>query len=523
MKKFLIIISILTSHLFFATNYYVSPSGNDDADGQLETPFQTIQRASYAVVPGDTVFIRNGIYETFNPESIILYMTITGTEGNPITYRNYPGETPILKLNSNNWAAITTNGCNYIIIDGLTIVGNNDNVTLAYALSQQLNTNNPTTSGNGIAINAEYTNETNKSQHTIVRNCKVSKCGGGGIYTYGADYTTIENNTVFECGWYTPYGNSGISMYQNNNSDASTGIKNFIIGNTCYRNENFIPFFVVGSITDGNGIIIDDNRNTQNNSNGGIYTGKTYVANNLVFDNGGRGIHCFESDNVIVANNTCYQNCKSETTRQGELTAINASNITFVNNIVSPAFDVPPIGQFEATNITAFNNLFTANAAFANPSGTNTITGLAAFVQPSTDASIADFHLTEDSFAISTGTPNNAPLTDKDGNVRLTNNLIDIGCYEFQNTLKSTVFNSEVVALYPNPSEKILSINLKNKDLKNSEIAFYNSIGEKVKTISEIPNQEIFTTDISDFQAGIYFVSLLKKNTTTFLGKFIKE
>jgi parallel beta-helix repeat protein len=524
MKKIFFYISTFATQLIFATNYYVSPSGDDNNNGlTLATAFQTIEASTYAVAPGDTVFVRNGVYTKTYPESLIAYLTISGTVGNPITFRNYPGETPILQMNATNWAGFAINGCDYITIDGFTIIGNNDNITLAYAQSQQLNIGNPATSGNGIAINTEYNNETNKPHHIIVRNCKISKCGGGGIYTYNADYTTIENNTIWECGWYAPYGNSGISLYQNWNSDTNNSVfKNFITGNTCYRNENYIPFFVAGTITDGNGIIIDDGRNTQNNSTLGAYLGKTYVANNLVFDNGARGIHCFESDNVLVINNTCYQNCKSPSTREGELTAFSASNINFVNNIVSPSIDIPPITQYDATNITAFNNLFTANQSLSNPLGTNTIVGVANFINPTLSFATANFHLQQNSLAINAGLLNNAPITDKDGNIRLTNNLIDIGCYEFQNPLKNIEFNKNEITIFPNPTQKMLYIDLKNKALNNSEIIIFNSIGEKIKTLNTSEN-EIETIDISEFQSGIYFVSLLKNNTTTFLGKFIKN
>ena len=78
-------------------------------------------------------------------------------------------------MNGTNWVAITSKGNDYIIVDGLTIIGNNDTITLAYALEQQLNTGNSATSGNGIAISTEYNNPTNKPHHNIVRNCKISK------------------------------------------------------------------------------------------------------------------------------------------------------------------------------------------------------------------------------------------------------------------------------------------------------------------------------------------------------------
>ena len=498
----------------FAINYYVSPNGNDDNNGlTITTSFQTIERATYAVSPGDTVFIRNGIYTKTYPESLIAYLTISGTAGNPITFRNYPDETPILQMNSTNWAGISINGNDYIIIDGLTIIGNNDNITLAYAQEQQLNIGNPATSGSGIAINTEYNNETNKPHHNIVRNCRISKCGGGGIYTYNADYTTIENNIISECGWYAPYGNSGISLYQCWNSDSFNGIKNFITGNTCYRNENYIPFYVVGSITDGNGIIIDDGRNTQNNSTLGIYNGITYVANNLVFDNGARGIHCFESDNVIVVNNTSYQNCQSSSTQEGELTAFDASNITFLNNIVSPSNGIPPIFAYAQTtsNITSQYNLITNNASLANPVGTNNIIGNANFINASANFTLANFRLQSSSLAINAGTTTNAPLTDKDGIVRLTNGFIDIGCYEFQSQLSTNATENPKIKVFPNPVSDFLYIqNYQTID----KIQITNSLGQLVYSEKNSTNK----IDFSNFQAGLYF---LKLDNSTF--KIIKK
>lgn len=512
-RIFLFLFAIITTNSL-ATNYYVSPAGDDNNNGlTISTAFLTINVASYAVSAGDTVFIMTGIYTENNPESLIAFLTVSGTEGNPITFKAFPNETPILQMNSNNWGAFGINGCDYIIIDGLTIIGNNDNITLQYAQEQQLNTNNPSTSGSGIAIDREYNNEINKPHHIIIRNCIISKCGGGGIYTYNADYITIENNTISECAWYAPYGNSGISIYQNWNSDNFTGIKNFITGNTCYRNENFIPWFVAGSITDGNGIIIDDGRNTQNGSTLGIYNGTTYVANNLVFDNGARGIHCYESDNVIVVNNTVYQNCKSPSTQQGELTAFDATNITYLNNIVSPSDGIPPIFAYDQTtsNITSQYNLITNNASLANPVGINNIVGTANFVAASSNFTLADFHIQASSLAINAGTTSNAPLLDKDQNNRLSNGFIDIGCYEFQSPLSITDLENSKIKVFPNPVSNFLFI--ENYEM-NDVIKISNSIGQLVYSKNNSTNK----IDFSNFQAGIYF---LKLDNNTF--KIIKK
>ena len=526
MKRKLILLFAILSVKSFSINYYVSPAGDDNNNGlTISNSFLTIERATYAVAPGDTVFIRNGIYTKIYPESLIVFLTISGTATNPITFKNYPGETPVLQLNSTNWAGISLNGNDYIIIDGLTIIGNNDNITLAYAINQQLNINNPATSGSGIAINSEYNNATNKPHHNIVRNCTISKCGGGGIYTYNADYSTIENNTIFECGWYAPYGNSGISLYQSWNSDNFNGIKNFITNNTCYRNENYIPFYVVGSITDGNGIIIDDGRNTQNNSTLGIYNGTTYVANNLVFDNGARGIHCYESDNVVIINNTTYQNCRSSFTQEGELTAFNASNISFINNIVSPAVNIPPIFAFAQTtsNIVSENNLITDNFNLSNPSGNNNISGNANFVFATANTSQANFHIQSPSPAINSGSIINAPILDKDGNTRLLNNFIDIGCYEFQNFFSSSIFDKNINIIYPNPAQNLLLIDINHYQTEALDFEFYNALGQTIKSYKIESNTKTYKFDISSLENGLYFIKRINDNNEISIGKFIKN
>ena len=440
MRKLFFTISLLTSISLFATNYYVSPTGSSSNNGlSPATAKDDIEEAGLLTSPGDTVFVMNGTYSWYNPNSDVVDIYNSGTANNWIVFINYPGHHPLIK--SKNWAAISIQGADYVEVNGFEVIGNADSVTLAYAQSQQNNTNNPITSGNGIGCRSQYSNPSNLSHHIIIRNCKVSKCPGGGIFTYNADYIRIENNIVSECAWYAPFGNSGISLYQNWNSDSSTATKNFVVGNTCYRNENYIPFFASGSITDGNGIIIDDERNTQNGSTLGIYAGKTYIANNLVFDNGGRGIHCYESDKVIIVNNTAYKNCQSPAVKDGEYTAYSADSISFINNIAFPISGVPPVSKSSTstTHLIVDHNLWAANSGIANPLGTNTITTPPNFILPSANPLLADFHLQARSTAINKGTHKQAPANDKDGNIRVSTDSVDIGCYEYPRVLPLTI------------------------------------------------------------------------------------
>jgi parallel beta-helix repeat protein len=522
MKKLLFTISLLKTFTSFATNYFVSPTGSNSNNGlTTATAFQTLQYAANLTVPGDTVFAMNGTYTNSNSASNILNIYNSGTASQWIVYKNYLGHNPQIKLNANNWAGIQVQGADYIIIDGFSVIGNNDSITLSYAQSQQANTNNPATSGNGIGCAPEYENPSNKSHHLIIRNCTVSKCGGGGIYTIRADYLTIENNTISECAWYSPYGNSGISLYQNWNSDSSTAIKNFVIRNTCYRNEEYIPFISAGSITDGNGIIIDDSRNTQNGSTLGVYMGRTYVANNLVFDNGGRGIHCYSSDNVIVVNNTCFKNCQSPSVLDGEYTAYEADNVSFINNIAFPDVNIPPINISSATttNLTVDHNLWAENSGLANPFGTNTITSAPNFILPTSNPILADFHLQSSSTAINAGTKNFAPNTDKDGNIRPALDSVDIGCYEFQTITGLEKVNVNYFSFYPNPNEGVFTVSQNNTTKVDIEI--YNIIGELIYK-GKLLNQ-ISEIDLSKEKKGIYFVRISENNRNIMNNKIVVQ
>lgn len=316
-------------------------------------------------------------------------------------------------------------------------------------------------------------------------------------------------------------------MYQNWNSDTETTIKNYVIGNTCYRNENYIPFVFVGSITDGNGIILDDARNTQNNSTQGTYLAKTYIANNLVFDNGGRGIHVFLSDNVIVANNTCHQNCQSSSVQDGELTASAADNVKFVNNIASPSTGISPVNASnETNNLVVENNLWTTNSDLAFPLGTNTVTASADFILPSIDIEMADFRLKESSLAINAGTENDAPTRDKDGNNRW--QQTDIGCYEYQpQTVLSLENNLErelesTLLVYPNPVKDKFTIEIKNNISQLLEICVFDALGVEIKGLSETIHHNKIEIDSRELVAGIYFLKLNDKEGNSFIVKLIK-
>lgn len=82
------------------TVLYVSPDGDDAADGTAEHPLATLAGARdkvRALLPaaddGITVYFRGGEYPVTG--SVTFTAEDSGSEGAPVTYRAYPGETPV--------------------------------------------------------------------------------------------------------------------------------------------------------------------------------------------------------------------------------------------------------------------------------------------------------------------------------------------------------------------------------------------------------------------------------------------
>jgi parallel beta-helix repeat protein len=335
--------------------FYVSESGSNTNNGlSRAAPFETLQYAADQTKPGDTVYVLGGTYENKDPNSNVLQINTSGESTAWIRYRAYPGQSPIIKVR--NWSGIAVNGASYISVEGFIIQGNRSEIENNPSLIDL--TGNPISAGNCVGVTPKYQTDEEKAQglpeqrphHVIIRKNNTHLCPGGGIYTTRADYVRIEDNVVWGNAYFSPWGNSGISMYQNWNSDSSTATKMFVQRNIVYENRNFVT--AIGSnpddpngrsITDGNGIIIDDSRNWQSytGSTNEAYRGRSYVANNLVYDNGGRGIHVFSSDNVVIVNNTTYNNSSQPQTPEGEITTVCARNVKVYNNIMYARSDRP--------------------------------------------------------------------------------------------------------------------------------------------------------------------------------------
>ncbi|MEY2849223.1 MAG: hypothetical protein RI885_1890 [Actinomycetota bacterium] len=358
-------------------SYYVSGTGDDAADGRSESSaFRTLQKAADLTLPGDTVWVMNGTYTRTEAEytpasdgvnSDILRVTRSGEPDNYIQYKAYPGAKPLVKLDG-NYAGIQISA-SYIVIEGMTVQGYNPSIDPAEATRRALlpveqvdeALFNSDFQGNGIFA---FPREGRYPHHLIIRGNHVFDCPGTGIAANAADYVRVEGNRVHNNNYYSPYANSGISFYQSRDFDESTGTKFFIRKNITYRNENKVPFWFSSTdpaqrvISDGNGIIVDDNRGTQSPT-GTPYRGAFLIENNIAFDNGGRGINIFESDNIEIRQNVTYRNARVVSPWIDSEFQIGASgNIDVIENVMVARSDRKIVGQYLSEELTFTDNIF---------------------------------------------------------------------------------------------------------------------------------------------------------------------
>jgi hypothetical protein len=128
MKKILMVVFLFsTSHLAAQNIYYVAPTGGDDNyEGTIDAPWATWRKAFDTAQAGDTVYFRGGVWY---PEAFVTYdgnvSGNSGTSSNPISYFNYPGETPILDCSrypyTGDMTALDIRNVGHVKFRGLTI------------------------------------------------------------------------------------------------------------------------------------------------------------------------------------------------------------------------------------------------------------------------------------------------------------------------------------------------------------------------------------------------------------------
>ena len=99
--------------------YYVAPGGSDTGPGTAGSPWATLQKAAATLEAGDTVYALEGTYAGgVTPLK-------TGSDHRYLSFRAYPGETPVVKGGAGH--GFDLSGKSWIRIEGFRVEGNAKN------------------------------------------------------------------------------------------------------------------------------------------------------------------------------------------------------------------------------------------------------------------------------------------------------------------------------------------------------------------------------------------------------------
>jgi len=353
-----------------AAHYFVSPDGDDANPGTESLPFLTIRHGVDAASnPGDTLWLRGGVYEATDTWENQLNFQYSGEPGNPITFAAYPGELPIL-----DGAALREDGASAVeIVEPAT--GPVSHIRIIGIVARNWGTS-------GFSNGWHESEPLLSSSDISYIHCIADNNGVNGFSFTGGENLYMEGNIAVHNGNMLPSWSSGVSLLEAHGD-------NQIIGNVSFENIDISTGGTTNSgvPTDGSGFILDENTTHAN------------VANNIAFRNGGSCLRVTKSSNINLINNTCFQNGQDSRADYNQELVFSDSTSANGSAIRNTAGIAGPEGQWHPSLPrpgTDQNNVWT--------------TGSGGFVSTS---GALDFHIRPDaSTLIDVGFSSNAPSTD---------------------------------------------------------------------------------------------------------------
>jgi parallel beta-helix repeat protein len=344
------------------TNTYVDgANGSDSNPGTEAAPWQTItnsESGQNVPTPGECVNVLPGNY-ALSKTMVFGHGGNSNTRTGYVVYRSTVPQAAHIIAGGNIGDLIQLRA-GYLIFDGFEIDGNKS-VTSGHGFNGCVNGGKPG----------------NIAHHWIAINNLIHDMGGAGLSSCTADFINWSHNVVYNTSATNPYETSGIDLWEPKalaagsyaptaaDTSATFGIviSDNIARDNAERNNGHATH------TDGNGIIIDMTLGSAGCPTcGTAYPGTILVSGNLVYNNGGGGVHVFLSKNVTVANNTAYNNYLDRLnpgTTRGELSNGGSANINCIGNI---GFAVPGTGPLahNAPMVTFPVNSFVDSGTWTN-------------------------------------------------------------------------------------------------------------------------------------------------------------
>jgi hypothetical protein len=409
--------------------YAVSKTGSNSNVCTLSSPCATILHViDNHMQPGDTLLVRRGNYD----ESEI-WVRKSGTAGNPITIKHFPGE----EVTLSNPARGFLLDADYITVSGFNFTNGKSLAITGWAKRYQRNNKAINNTFKGLISYAAL--DSHGNNHLIAGNvCEVdgSTQGTQGhcyYISYGRNVRVIYNKGsgvpgygihVFDqCRVYEPDPANPDERICDIEKDFQRIINNLLIEGNLLMNSSQRSGMLIGMNDEGNLNNYIDNITIRNNlfvdnNHAGIALGgisqNIKIYHNTFYQNGRQGIQIYNDNNISgvdIRNNlidqTTNNNCQIFCSWYQEAhiqKGLNSQNVIVDHNFYMPA---PPI---------------LIDTQDANPSSGN-----ANFV----NAGSLDFHLQASSPAINQGTV--VPVNrDFDGQRRPAGSTHDPGAFEFR-------------------------------------------------------------------------------------------
>ena len=307
-----------------ATEWFVDGrNGGRYNAGTEASPYLFLWQALKVVRPGDTIYLVPSMTYGFQG------FTATGESGAPITLAGSDPANPTKVTGEGVNSGVWING-NHLVVRNFDVTA--PGVFPAVSLAPH-------------------------RHHITVASNVIHDAGGNGINVVADDYVTISHNEIYGNAHITANAhNSGMSMLGSVDVDTHTGVKMIVDGNIVHDNRN-VPncttadCLKTASDPDGSGIILDDN--IRDRWDHIPYRGAFLITNNVVYHNGGRGIHIFKTDNVTVSSNTVWENNQDPYEafwHPGEVSAVVAGNVLVANNILHSDGKDSPLHSGKAPN-----------------------------------------------------------------------------------------------------------------------------------------------------------------------------
>ncbi len=323
---FLVIVLMVSNHqitLVQGNTYFVAPGGDDNNSGAETDPWATIQHAANVLSPGDTVYVRGGIYT----EAVDITVSGSAADGY-ITFQNAPGETPILDgaglVSPYGDNAFYINGPSYLIIRGFEIRNYTTTFTDAVPMGIQ------------IEGDAHHIQLLNNHIHHIETNAPVDQdllgANAHGIAIYGNEAQSIHHLTISGNELDHLKLGSSEALALNGNVEQFTVTHNLVhdidnIAIVCIGFEKIVDDLTLDRAR--NGVVISNTVYNVDSSTNPAYGGSEAGGG----DRGAGGIYVDGGKNIHIERNRVYSaNIGIEIA--SEHANGNASYLTVTNNLV---------------------------------------------------------------------------------------------------------------------------------------------------------------------------------------------